>query len=170
MRKITAVFALIGFIAFQACEGPMGPQGEPGINIVGETFEVSANFNAQNGYSQQFNFTEDLVSGDMVLGFVLWGQDGQHDVWRPMPQTAYDNGGGILVYNYDFTIKDVRVFLDGNIDFSQLDASWTQNQIFRFMVVPSDLVNARMDWTDYEAVTKFLGVNDDDFVKISAGN
>jgi hypothetical protein len=54
-----------------------------------------------------------------------------------MPQTV-DFEDGILMYNFDFTRTDVRFFLDGSVDFNTLDPSWTQNQVFRVVIVPAD--------------------------------
>ncbi|WP_339701759.1 hypothetical protein [Algoriphagus aquimarinus] len=175
MKNInTLILALFGLVVFQACEGPEGPQGaqgpvgEPGINIVSEVFEVEVDFNAANNYSEIFQFDPVIVESDVVLSFVQWEVDGGTPIWRAMPQTAYFQEGGILVYNYDFTRSDFSIFLDGNLDLSTLSADWTDNQVFRVVVLPGDFAstNARIDLTDYDAVTKLLGLTDEDFKRI----
>ncbi len=170
MKRIAAVFALIGLLFFQACtgpEGPQGPQGPEGIYIVGTTFEVEVNFTAATNFEEIFNFTVPLELGDKVLAFRLFGEtESGNDIWRALPQSIFFDEG-ILVYNYDFSVEDFSLTLEGNIEKRLLGPEWTRNQIFRVLVVPADLVaNARMDFTDYEAVTSYLGVSDDDFTKI----
>ncbi|EAZ80267.2 hypothetical protein [Algoriphagus machipongonensis] len=174
MRKITAILGLIGIISFQACEGPVGPQGPPGldgfdgqdgVNIVSEVFEVEVDFNDGNGYQEIFTFDPAIVESDVVLAFIQWENDGGTPIWRALPQTVFFEEG-VLMYNYDFTSGDFSVFLDGPLDYSLLTSDWTDNQLFRVVVVPGDFSGARIDWTDYEAVTKHLGLTDEDFTKI----
>ncbi len=64
---------------------------------------------------------------------------------------------GVLTYNFDFTQTDVRFFLDGTIDFGILDASYTQNQVFRVVVVPADNVG-RLDYRDLSIVMDAYGI------------
>ena len=67
---------------------------------------------------------------------------------RLLSQTEYfDNG--VLVYNYDFTQQDVRFFLDGTIDFNTLDDTFTQNQVFRVVVVPADNIDG-LDTSNFD--------------------
>lgn len=170
MRKIATAFALLGILIFQACEGPMGPSGpvgppgEPGVNIVSEVFEVELNFTPQNNFSEQFNIDPIIEPGDMIAAFVEWEQDNGVSVWRALPQTVFFDEGP-LIYNYDFTQGDFRLFLDGPLDKNILGASYTQNQFFRVMIVPGD-ISGRMDLSDYDAVTSYLGVKDSDFQKV----
>lgn len=86
----------------------------------------------------------------MTLVYVLWETADEQDVWRLLPQQVYLETG-ILAYNYDFTELDVRFFLEGTIDLDSLDASWTQNQIFRVVVVPADNIDG-VDLTNIDAV------------------
>ena len=176
MKINLTILALIGMFAFQACEGPMGPQGpqgpegEPGITIVGEAFEVEVDFTSQNAYEAIFDFNPAIVESDVVLAYIQWEATANNQpVWRALPQNVFFNEG-VLIYNYDFTQSDFRVFLDGPIDYASLGADWTQNQVFRIVVVPADFAGARIDWTDYEGVTKLLGIDEDDFVKLEAKN
>ncbi len=182
MKKILTIFALIGLAAFQACEGPEGPigpqgpqgeqgqqgaQGEPGIVIVGTTFEVEIDFTEEEGYSALFGFPAALVDGDAVLAYRLSAIDNGRDVWRQLPQTYFFQDG-VLIYNFDYTVDDFSIFLDGAIDPANLADQWDMNQIFRVIVIPSDLANGRIDYSNYEAVTKMLGIEDADFQKVQA--
>ncbi|TDQ14948.1 hypothetical protein DFQ04_2829 [Algoriphagus boseongensis] len=172
MNRYLSIFALIGLLAFQACEGPIGPpgpqgpEGEPGVTIVGEAFEVEVDFTSQNGYESIFDFDPAIVQSDVVLAFIQWETTSSNQpVWRALPQNVFFNNG-VLVYNYDFTRTDFRLFLDGAIDFSSLGPDWTQNQVFRLIVVPADFAGGRIDWTDYEGVTRLLGIEEKDFIKL----
>jgi len=170
MKKLAYTFVLIGMFIFQACEGPIGPEGpigEPGLNIVGTTYEFEKiSFNAGNKYAKVINFPAVLEISDVVLIYRLAAVQGDKDVWAQIPQNIYFNEG-ILNYGFDFTSNDFGLFLDGTIDFNLLGPEWTNDQIFRIVVVPSDFPSARMDYSDYEAVTKMMGIEDEDFIKIS---
>lgn len=171
MKKILTIFALMGLAAFQACEGPEGPigpvgpqgeQGEPGVNIVSEVFEVTTDFTAENDFQAVFEFDPAIVESDVVLAFIQWERSGETPIWRALPQTIFFESG-VLIYNHDFTSSDFRIFLDGPLDYSLLGPDWTQDQTFRIVVVPGDFAGARIDFTDYDAVTKMLGIEEDDF-------
>lgn len=174
MKNInTLILALFGMFVFQACEGPEGPQGlqgpegEPGINILSEVFEVEVDFNEGNNYQVIRGFDPPIIDGDMVLAFIQWDVDGSSPIWRALPQTVFFNEG-VLMYNYDFSNSDFSLFLDGPLDYSLLGPEWTENQLFRIVVVPGELLsaNARIDLTDYNAVTNMLGLKDADFKRI----
>ncbi|HAH35258.1 MAG TPA: hypothetical protein DEQ87_19775 [Algoriphagus sp.] len=170
MKRLSAIFSLIALLAFQACEGPMGPPGPPGLDgldgvtIVGKAFEFGGNFTAANDYQISFTFPSANLASDKVLVYLLVGEFEGEDIWRLMPQTYYlDNG--ILVYNFDFTRRDVICFLDGAIDPSTLGSDFTQNQIFRAIVIPADPANFRMDYSDYTATMEYYGIEEEDFIK-----
>jgi len=150
MRTLTTILIALT-LGLTACEGPMGPAGPPGGDFIGTTFEFTGDFTAANNYEILFNFFDngfDPYESDVILTYILWDSDGL-DYWRPLPQTTYFPSGAILQYNFDFTadiagdrIVDMAVFLDGDVDFSTLPSGYTQNQIFRVVVVPSDFLSA----------------------------
>jgi hypothetical protein len=167
MKKLNLfAVSIISLLLFQACEGPVGPPGLPGVdgvNIVSEVFEEEVTFNNGNDFSRQFNFTPPIIQSDVVLAFMEWEIDGGKSVWRALPQTVFFNEGGVLIYNYDFTDINFRLFLDGAIDPQTLGPAWTDNILFRVIVVPGDFASSRIDFTNYEAVTAMLGLKDEDF-------
>ena len=57
MKNILLFFALSTTILFTSCEGDPGPQGEPGINILGQVFEVNVDFQ----YNSSTGLQESLV-------------------------------------------------------------------------------------------------------------
>lgn len=168
MNKIFSVFALIGIVAFQACEGPegpIGPAGEPGLNIVGTAYESEVEFNAGNEFMEIFNFPEPLVESDAVLIYRLSEVNNGKDIWRLLPQTYFFNDG-VLMYNFDYSVTDFSIFLDGEVNFAGLPSQWRTAQIFRIIVVPADFPAGRIDYSNYEGITDMLGLEDKDFLKL----
>lgn len=171
MRKLNAVFGLLGILIFQACEGPPGPAGLPGVdgadgvNIVSEVFEQEMDFTAENDFQEVFEFNPPIIASDVVLVFIEWETDGTTPIWRALPQTVFFEEG-VLIYNYDFTSSDFRLFLDGPLDYGTLGAEWRLGQTFRVIVVPGDFTSSRIDFTNYVAVTQLLGLEEEDFKRI----
>jgi hypothetical protein len=170
MKKLLAIsLSLFGILFFQACEGPVGPpglDGLDGVNIVSRVIEVEVNFTQANNYIEKLMFDQANIESDVVLAFIEWEIDGGNSVWRALPQTVFFNEGGVLIYNYDFSKVDFRLFLDGAIDPATLGDEWRLNQLFRVIVVPGDYASNRIDFTNYEAVTAMLGLKNEDFKRI----
>jgi hypothetical protein len=174
MKNINAlILALFGLLVFQSCEGPLGPEGpqgvpgEPGITIVGTTYEVEIDFTEANDYLDLFDFPSPLVESDVILVYRLAAVDAGRDVWTMLPQNIFFQEG-VLIYNFDFTFEDFSIFMDGPIDYSILAADWTDGQIFRVVVVPSDFPGGRIDYSNYEATMNLLNISEDDFVRIES--
>ncbi|MEJ6791166.1 MAG: hypothetical protein QNK89_00090 [Lacinutrix sp.] len=152
MKCLVTLLSVFAFL-LTSCEGPQGPPGFDGLNgaiIASSSFEIELDFNNANNYEFFEAYGFDVLQSDVTLVYVLWETLNGQDIWRLMPQTVYFDDGE-LIYNYDFTQTDVRFFLDGTTDFSLLDASYTQNQVFRVVVVPADNVG-RVDYTNLDAV------------------
>lgn len=166
MKKLFVVLIVIGTFVLQACEGPMGPPGLDGPDgglIVSSAFELEGiHFTSENDYGIGVEYGFEVLPSDVVLVYILWETDG-NEVWRLLPQNVFFPEG-TLQYNYDFTEVDVRIFLEGTIDLESLDTIWSRDQVFRVVVVPADNVDARMDYSDYKAVTKMLGLEEKDFI------
>ncbi|GHB35839.1 hypothetical protein [Mongoliitalea lutea] len=177
MRKLLAIlFVLGGFAGIQSCSGPMGPpglpgpqgaQGQPGINILAEVFEVeNVNFTSANEFREVFEFTRAIEPSDKIASFILWQIDNGVDIWRPLPQTVF-LPSGIMLYNFDFTRFDFSFFLEANFPLNQAPTDFTRNQIFRIVVIPADFTNARLDFSDYNALMEFIGKTEEDVVKLN---
>lgn len=182
MKKLLLVFGLAILFVFQACEGPVGPEGpigpqglegiqgspgEDGFNFVGTTYEAEATFNTDNDFFNLFEFPEELLEGDVVLVYRLTGVDEDRPIWRQLPQTIFFDEG-MLMYNFDFSVRDFGLFLEGTLDFTLLGPEWTDEQIFRIVVVPSDFPSGRIDYSNYEAVMSLLNIQEEDFIRISS--
>ncbi|SIS82545.1 hypothetical protein [Belliella pelovolcani] len=172
MKNLFKAVMMLGIFAFFACEGPPGPPGIPGqdgIVIVGEVFEIgNVNFTSANNFqSDYYEFTVPIEPGDKLLAYILWDVVDDTDVWRALPQTNFEFPQfGIFMYNYDFTRFDFSFFMDGNFDLSALPSEFTRNQVFRVVVFPADLANARMDFSDFNNVMEYMGKTEKDIVQL----
>lgn len=172
MKKLFFLFAIATALIVQGCEGPPGPQGEPGYIFLSSAFEISGiNFSESNDFSviQPYGFTAEPY--DMTLVYLLWESPEGKDIWRLLPQQIYFEQG-ILSYNYDFTDEDVRIFMEILMtpeDFADVDfeGNWSQDQVFRIVVLPGENIDARLDFTDYEATMDYFGIEEEDFQKRS---
>tara|TARA_A100000171_G_scaffold53119_1_gene77150 strand:- start:4798 stop:5340 length:543 start_codon:yes stop_codon:yes gene_type:complete len=153
MKKVLSFLAVTVSIFFIACEGdpgPPGPEGEPGINILGQVFEYNTDLLFDPGQDAlvspilAFPNNVEVFESDAILVYRLTGQDNSinppADVWTQMPYSEFfaDNTGDVLQYNFNHTFFDIQFTLDGNFDVSGLGSGFTNDQIFRVAVVPSE--------------------------------
>lgn len=168
MKKLVALLAFIGVGLMTSCSrpagppGPPGPPGAPGTNIEAEVFEVTRSFGPNNGFSALIPLNPPIFASDVVLVYLLWEVDGGEPVWRLMPQTVQLEEGD-LIYNFDFTRFDVSIFLQ-SLDFplNILGPQWTQGQTFRIVLIPGFFGQARIDYSNYDAVMAMLGLTEED--------
>ena len=167
MKKLLTFLTLSLFI-FTSCSndgqvgprGPQGPPGEPGENgLIGTVFEAEIDFEADT-YYDIVAIPEDveISSSDVVLVYLLEFVDEEtgYDVWSLLPQTFYLDEGQ-LVYNYNHTLADVEIFLDGTIDLSTLGEEYTDNQVFRIVIIPAgSYENSGVNTANYSEVEAML--------------
>ena len=168
MKKILLTLATAA-ILFTSCEGPQGPPGYDGldgINILGYTFERTVNFqfNAQNGLQESLvtiPSSIEVYESDAILVYRLDGQlPNNVDLWSLIPQNFFLSNGRIIQYVYNHSFFDVMLMIDGNFDMSTVGSEFTQNQTFRFVVVPSDFATQTgVDINDYNAVINAINLN-----------
>jgi hypothetical protein len=159
MKRILSLISVFALL-LTACEGEPGPPGFDGLDgldgaiIASSAFEIEIDFNAANNFEfiEPYGFT--VLPSDVTLVYILWDTSNGQDIWRLMPQTVTFSDGS-LVYNFDFTQEDVRLFLDGTTDFNALDNVWTQGQIFRVVVIPAD----NIDGIDVSNINAVLNAN-----------
>jgi hypothetical protein len=141
--------------------GPEGPQGPAGESAYVFEFE-DINFTAPE-YEVFLEYPDDFegLNTDVALVYLLWGVEKINgvdtDIWRPLPQTVFTEEGQ-LIYNFDFTLTDVRLFLTANFSLDDLSAVDTDEWIARVVVVPGNFfssgrIPAEMD---YEELMKAL--------------
>ena len=122
--------------------GPPGPQGLPGADgsgLLGQVFEVAADLNAGTNFEYFVEIPSEIevFDSDVVMVYRLMGVFEGSDIWEPLPQTIFRDSG-ILLYGFDYTLFDVRLFLDGDADFSRLDRDDTDDLIYRIAIIPAD--------------------------------
>jgi len=148
MKKISSIILLFASVFILSCEGPMGPPGEDGTSLIGTIFEMEGDFKASNNYELFFDFPQNfkIYETDVVLVYILWEVatvNGKNtDVWRLMPQTRFVDDG-VIQYNFDYTVNDVRVFLETTFSYEDLLPAETQDQVFRIAVLPADFVASK---------------------------
>jgi hypothetical protein len=161
MKRIilfTSVFALL----LTACTGDQGTPGFDGFDgqdggiFVASAFEIVIDFNEDEDYQFIEPYGFEVFPSDVTLVYIEWETDNGEPIWRLLTQTEYFDDG-ILVYNYDFTQQDVRIFLDGTIDFNTLDNVWTQNQAFRVVVIPADNVDG-LDLSNLDVIMQAYAI------------
>lgn len=151
MKKLTTMILLFSSVLLLSCEGPMGPpgiDGKDGTDLLGTVFELEGDFKPSNNYELFFDFPGNfkIYNTDVVLVYILWdvvNVNGKNtDVWRLIPQTIMLDEG-VIQYNFDYTVNDVRIFLEATIPFSELLPAETQDQVFRIAVLPADFIASK---------------------------
>jgi len=162
MKTLARIFLLFAAVILISCEGEPGPPGQDGLDgLIGSVFEVEGDFTPGNDYTLFYEFPNnfEIYDGDLVLVYILWEVSNGTDVWRLLPQTVVLNDG-ILQYNFDYTLGDVQIFLEGTTDFGNLLPAETDDQVFRIAVLPAEFAkNKSIDVTDFNAVVKSMNVN-----------
>lgn len=171
MKKIFALFAIVGLFAFTGCEGDQGPEGPPGL--LTEVFEVGPNFTSINNYEVTFPLDPYIYSGDNLLVYELVNTNSGIDTWALLPQIYYFPSG-TAQYNYTFSKDQFTIFIDASFALSQLPASFTTGKTFRVVIVPGDdgvntqksSVN-KADYSDYNAVIKKYNIDDSNVKRLN---
>ena len=161
--KLVLVLTAASFM--WSCEGPVGPVGPTGADgtyIVGEVFEIEGDFNQSGNFGISGEYGFDILESEKVLIYRLAevNQD-NYDVWRLMPQVVFHDNG-IFTYDFDFTLYDYAIFLNGNFNLNTLESGYTDSQVFRILILPADRIDLRMDYSDHNAVLEMLGVEEKD--------
>ena len=168
MRKIyTLLFVAILMISCEGTVGPPGPPGPPGQDgldgsdgISGQFFEFEADLNIGMNFEYFVEIPDEIIvlESDVVVVYRLMEVFDGTDVWEPLPQTIFRDNG-ILLYGFDYTISDVRLFLDGTVNFGNLDPNDTDGLIFRIAVIPVDFAKS-MNLKKMEEVIDALNVDE----------
>ncbi|MCM4151283.1 collagen-like protein [Arenibacter sp. N53] len=185
MKKVTLLLGAFIALFFISCEGPAGPPGFDGFDgqdgldgqngqdgIQGQVFEVdNVNFNYDAGgdiftYIITFaDFTSfEVFESDAVLvyrydGTVDYQDNTSADAWSLIPQNFFLPEGTIQ-YTNAHTFIDVELFIDGNFNLANLDPDFTDNQLFRIVILPSQFAESKLDKSNINAVMRTLGVEE----------
>jgi len=170
MKKITTLLSLL-VVLFISCEGEPGPPGFDGFDgidgqngqdgadgLIGSIFEANITFTPENDFQEVVDIPAsiNIFDNDVVIAYILTGEDNGNDIWEPLPQTLFF-GSDILLYGYDYTITNIRFLLDGTIDFNSLEPLYTDNVIFRIAVIPAEAAT-KIDTSNFNEVMSTLNV------------
>jgi hypothetical protein len=163
MRHFILFLAFASTVLFSSCTGPEGPPGDSGLNILGQVFETTINFNNGNNFSQIVTFPSNIevFESDVVLVYLLT-DSGNIDVWSQLPQTFFPPYGTLL-YTFDHTFIDAKILLDANFNLSLLGSEYTNDQIFRIAIVPAEYGTADLGMNE---LLVGLEINTEDIQKI----
>ncbi|OAB78162.1 hypothetical protein [Cochleicola gelatinilyticus] len=156
MKNLLLVLSLTTAFLFSSCTKETTVVEEQ--LFLAQTFEVtttlSFNSNSNLYQSQRFTYPFEVFESDAVLAYRLEDidEDG-FDVWTQLPQNFYLANGDIVQYLHLQTFVDVQILLDGDYDPDTLPLFLTDNQTFRFVVVPSEFADANMSMD--EAIETF---------------
>ncbi|MFT3794179.1 hypothetical protein [Flavobacterium sp.] len=170
MKKIFLLLAVVAMTFLQGCEGdpgPQGPVGQTGYSAESQVMEITnVNFTAPS-YGIIFNYGFQTLNSDHALVYRLSAIDGGNDVWQLIPQYYFYNDGTMnFGYNYDSTINDTSIYLEGQ-DLGTITDQYRLNQIFRIVIVPGQFTNKSAMSTKYEDVVEMLNIKESDFKKAS---
>lgn len=140
-------------------------------DTIGQTFEIgNVDFISPDGFQATVNVivpnTISVFSSDVPLVFVLDPVatiNNGVDVFEPLPRTFFFNNGGFAQYRFNFIfdqpsgIFDIDLVLESD-DFDALGADFTQNQIFRVVIVPSEFAQSHST-DDLETVLSALNLD-----------
>lgn len=119
--------------------GPEGPQGPPGPEILPSSFEFNASLLPSNGFEffSEIPSSIEVLDSDVILAFVLEDYIPEEDleVWRQLPVTEFNSRGTVII-NYDFTLIDVRIFMDANYPLGNSDGY--DELLIRAVHIPAD--------------------------------
>lgn len=178
MKKIFTILFCSAFV-FTSCSndgeigppGPQGPQGPPGEGgELAQVIDITGDFSAENDYTLSLDFNaEDIevFETDAVLVYVKDGEAGEAgglpvEIFRPLPQVYYVESGEVQ-YNYEFTFFQVDIFMEGTANFDELDDEFTQDQVFRVVIVPGEFAeNSGVDMSNMNAVLEALDIQNNE--------
>jgi len=124
--------------------------------IIGQTFEVeNINFIAPIGVNDvtvnvPVPNSIEVFDSDVALVFILdpitTASEGI-DVFEPLPRIFFFDNAGFAQYRFNFIFDQTSGIFDLDLtlesdDLAGLDASFTNNQIFRIVIVPSEFASA----------------------------
>ncbi|NBC05451.1 MAG: hypothetical protein GVY20_17335 [Bacteroidetes bacterium] len=174
MKKIMKTIAALLFmtVVLISCgergpvgpEGPPGPPGQDGAEILPTSFEFNATLTPENDF-EFFNEIPgdiDIIDSDVIIAFVFedYIEEDDLEVWRQLPITEFNSKGTVLI-DFDFTMVDVRIFLDANYFLSASDGY--QDMLIRAVHIPANFASkmktdALKNIQSPDELEQFLGV------------
>lgn len=178
MKKIITILAVVAMFSFQGCTGPEGPQGPEGVpgqdGAVPLAFEIK-NINlvkvSNNEYKLsntfQYEMGGNLYDNETVLVYRMTGVvNSTTPIWQLIPRTIRFTNGDVLEYYFDFSKVDFVITAYGNYNLSLGSSDYINDQTFRFVIVPSNLL-ASVNKNNYNEVISALNIKENQIQKIN---
>lgn len=171
MKKFLLLLAVVA-TAITSCEGPQGPagipgqNGAPGFSAEAEVFEVgNVSFTSANNWFVTYGLNPTILQTDNILVYELVNTNNNIDTWSLLPQIYYFDAGQAQ-YNFNFSYDQFSLFLDADFDLNLLPTSFTQNKIFRVVIIPGYTAKSSsgLNLENYDQVIKHYNI-DDSFVR-----
>lgn len=172
MKKILLLFAAIGALTLSSCssDDDFSDNSYVDNDTVATVTETTISFNNGNSFSKLVNL-DNVYPLDMVLVY-RQGYDAiaNTNVWELTPRNYNFDNGDVIGYDFNFTQADVLIYMLGNFDLSEASGTYTQNQVFRIVVIPGSAngvgkMAAKADFKDYNAVIKAYGIDESNVIK-----
>jgi hypothetical protein len=164
MKKIITLLGIVGLLTLQSCTTSASFEIAPAART--EVFEVTTSFNSNNNFSRLIPFDPPIYSSDVVLTYRLSGSNSQGDIWELLPETYYFNNGTLdFGYRFDYTNRDVDVYMVGN-DLQSVSQNFRLNQVIRIVIVPASYAKS-INKNSYADVTTALNLKDRQIEKIN---
>ena len=162
---------LLLFISFSMVMTSCVEDDNADLDTIGQTFEIgNINFISNNNLNATVNVvipnTINVFESDVPLVYILdpdaTAANGV-DVFEPLPRTFFFDDGGFAQYRFNFIFDDGTGIFDLDLilesdDFSLLTTGFTQNQIFRIVIVPSSFAETH-DTSDLRSVLSQLNLD-----------
>lgn len=170
MKKIFPFLfvALVGCLSFSCVSDDDGPIDYVDYDTYPRVIDITnTNFQLVNGsYQIERIFNEPLYSTDVVMVYMKVGSTTNNaPIWQQIPITYYLNDGNEVDYNFDFSMYDIVIYASGTFDLT--GTSYISGKTFRLVLVPADpLKNSTVDYSDYNSVISFYGLDDSNPAKL----
>lgn len=171
MKKILALFAVVGLFAFSGCSN----DDDVDHDTISEVFQldnIDFGYNAQDGFNINQKLDPKLYPNDVVLiyrkiGFIT---NTNAPIWEQIPKTIYTSQGR-LSYDFEFSVEHFIIYAEGDYNL-ELTPTFLDNQTFRIVIVPgspsgSAKSSNKEDYSDYNAVIKKYNINDSNVRKLN---
>jgi len=157
-------------MAFAFTFGLTGCKSDDDVDYdtIGVVYELRNQNFEWTGESYQISrtFINPLYDSDMLLIYRQIGATNNGaPIWQQIPITVYLNNGQEVDYNFDFSKFDFVIYAGGTFDLA--NSSYIVNQTFRVMSVPASFgKNQNVDFSDYDSVINFFGIDDSNPVEL----
>lgn len=165
MKNLVFFLSFVGILTFESCTFNEVDQSVDN-DTVSQAFEIkniNFNYNSNDGFyiynTFQRSFGSNLFDDETILIYRLTDLiNSNTPVWQIIPRTIYLSGGREIDYDFDFSKQDFTILASGNFDL-ELTPEFLDNQTFRIVIVPSNLIFS-VDVTNYSEVMKSLNLKE----------